>query len=270
MSIDITNTLNSETSSNEKLIIDYESYNLRLDWLYAFNAGWALKIDIPLIHYGGGFLDNSIDNWHDFFHLPRANRPLVKDNQFHIFYERNGQPLIDLNTDNGSLGDIQLALGKNIFDQKNSALSLWLATDLPTGDANNLIGNDSSDISLWLASEHRLSENWRADTNLGILFTGESQLTALSVEDKVYFGHAGIEWRVHELIDLRIQLNAHSQFYANSQLKLLGPAYSMIFGGRIHATECSDLDLAFSEDVQVGASPDITFLLSWRSRTDCE
>ena len=270
MTLDIANTLNGETNSTEKLLIDFESYNLRLTWLYALNEEWALKIDIPLIHYGGGFLDNTIDSWHDFFHLPRASRPQVKDNQFQIFYERNGQPLINISTSNGSLGDIQTALGKSIIDKEGAALSLWLAADLPTGESSSLIGNDSSDLSIWLAGEYQLAPAWQTDINLGVLFPGQNQLTALEVTDHVYFAYAGIEWQVHELIDLRIQLNGHSSFYSNSQLTFLGSAYSMVFGGRIHVTDCSDMDLAFSEDVQVGATPDVSFLLTWRSRTNCK
>ncbi|MFC1589011.1 DUF3187 family protein [Pseudomonadota bacterium] len=270
LTLDITNTLNSESTNTEKLLIDFESYNLRFGWLHALNEDWALKIDIPLIHYGAGFLDNTIDSWHDFFHLPRANRPLVKDNQFQIFYERNGQPLINLDAPSHSLGDIQIALGRSVFQGADSVLSLWVSTDLPTGDAASLIGNDSSDLSLWLAGEYQLSPDWCVDTNLGMLLPGENRLASLPVENQVYFAYAGIEWRVHELIDLRIQLNAHSQFYSDSQLELLGSAYNMVFGGRLHVSNCSDIDLAFSEDVQVGATPDVSFLFTWRSRTSCE
>ena len=270
LTLDIANTLNSESINTEKLIVDFESYNLGLVWLYALNKDWAVKIDLALIHYGSGFLDNTIDSWHDFFSLPRASRPLVADNQFQIFYEQDGKVLVNIDTPNSSIGDIQIALGRNIFRENDSALSLWLATDLPTGDANNLIGNDSSDLSFWLAAEYSLSPEWQIDTNLGLLLPGKNNLASLAVEDQVYFASAGIEWQAHALLDLRIQLNAHSQFYSDSQLTFLGDAYSMVFGGRIHVSHCSDIDLAFSEDVQVGATPDVSFLLTWRSRTDCQ
>jgi hypothetical protein len=270
LTLDITNTLNSDSSNTESLLLDFESYNLRYSLLHGLNDNWAIKIDIPIIHYGRGFLDNTIDNWHDFFGLPRANRPYVADDQYRIKYVKNGQTQIDFNTPHSDLGDIQIALGKSIIEQEGSALSLWLATDLPTGEASSLIGNDSSDLSVWLAGEYQLSDDWLVDTNLGILFPGKNQLSSLIIEDQVYFAHAGIEWQLHELIDLRIQLNGHSSFYANSHLKLLGSAYSMVFGGRIHVTDCSDIDLAFSEDVQVGATPDVSFLFTWRSRTDCQ
>jgi hypothetical protein len=270
LTLDITNTLNAESNSSENLLIDFESYNLRFAWLYGLGEDWALKIDLPLIYYGEGFLDNTIDSWHEFFHLPRANRPNVTDNQFHIFYARNGQPLINLDTPQSGLGDIQLALGRKLIRHQDAALSFWLSFDLPTGDQTRLTGNDSSDLSLWLAGDYRFNTVWSVDTNLGILFPGESQLATLGIENQVVFAYAGIQWQAHELFDLRFQLNGHSQFYSDSQLLLLGSAYNMVLGGRVHVSECSDLDLAFSEDIQVGATPDVSFLLSWKSRFDCQ
>lgn len=269
LSLDIANTLNSESRSNEKLLLDFESHNLRFAWFFAFKDDWAIKVDIPFIHYGAGFLDNSIDSWHDFFGLPRAARPFVTDNQFRIVYERNGLPLIDLEQSKSSLGDIQIALAKSIFQKNDASLSLWLATDLPTGDQASLIGNHSSDVSLWLASDYKFSSDWRVDGNLGMLMPGKDQLASIPVENHVYFANAGIEWQAHSSFNLRIQLNGHSRFYSDSQLKLLGSAYSLVFGGRIHINSCSDLDLAASEDIQVGATPDVSFLFSWRSRTNC-
>ena len=268
--LDVTNTLNAELNSSENLYIDFEAYNLRFAWLYGLNENWALRIELPLIHYGGGFLDNTIDSWHEFFGLPRASRPNVTDNQFRIYYARNGQPLINLNAAHSGIGDIQLALGRNILKNQNSTLSGWVSIDLPTGEQARLTGNDSSDLSLWLAGDHHFNPDWSVDTNIGILFPGEKRIATLPVESQVYFAYAGIQWQAHEVFDLRFQLNGHSRFYSDSQLLLLGSAYSMVLGVRIHTSECSDLDLAFSEDIKVGATPDVSFLLSWNSRFNCK
>lgn len=249
--------------------MDFEAYNLRLALLYGLNENWALKIDLPFLYYSSGFLDNTIDSWHDFFSLPRAQRPLVADNQFQIRYIKDGQTLIDFNTSQSGIGDIQFALGRNLIQKPDAQLSLWFSADLPSGDPKKLTGNDASDLSLWLAGEYRFHPDWRVDSNVGILFLGKNKTANLATEDQVLFAYAGIQWQVHEIIQLRIQLNAHSQFYSDSQLDLLGDAYSMVFGGRIHVSACSDIDLAFSEDVQVGATPDVSFLFSWRGKTDC-
>ena len=270
LTLDITNTLNYESRNTENILLDYESYNLRFSWLHSLNEDWALKVDIPLIYYGEGFLDNTIDSWHEFFHLPRANRPNVTDNQFNIFYEKNSQTLVNLVTASSGLSDIQIALGKNITQARNSRLSLWVSADVPTGDQLNLTGNDSSDLSLWIATENHFHPEWSFDANVGILFPGQNQVFTMPVDNHVLFAYAGIQWQAHEIFDLRMQINGHSAFYSNSQLLLLGPAYNMVLGGSIHVSACSDIDLAFSEDIQVGRTPDVSFLLSWKSHFNCQ
>ena len=270
LSLDITNTLNIESSSTEKLLIDFESYNLRYSLLYGLDENWAVKIELPLIHYGGGFLDNTIDSWHEFFHLPRADRPYVINDQFLISYTQNGQALINLNTVSSGPGDIPITFARKLFQHQHAALSLWLSFDLSTGEQSNLTSNERSDLSLWLAGDYRFNPEWSVDSNIGILLPGESHIENLRVEDQVFFAYTGIQWQVLANIDLRIQLNGHTGFYSNSDLRLLSDSYNISFGGRIHMSDCSDIDVAVSEDIKVGATADVSFLFSWKSRLDCQ
>lgn len=250
--------------------MDFESYHLRFALLYGLNENWALKLDIPYIYYGSGFLDSTVDNWHDIFGLPEGNRPDVSNNQFNIFYGRDGKTVIDLDESGGGLGDIQFAVARKIIKNSQTAVSVWTSIDLPTGEASKLRGNDASDIALWLAASYRFNPKWTTDTNLGVLYPGEDQLGTLDVEDSIIFGYAGIQWSPHSLFDLRIQLAGHTQFYDNSELRLLGESYNIVFGGTIHASACSDLDIAVSEDLKEGATPDVSFLFTWKSKMgDC-
>jgi hypothetical protein len=271
LGLDITNTLNGESNSQENLFIDFESYHLRLGLLYGISENWALSIDIPYIYYGGGFLDSAVENWHDTFGLPQGGRPNVANDQFNIFYSRNGMPVIDLDTSSGGLSDIQFALGRQIVKNTQTAFSAWASIDVPTGEANELRGNDASDLAFWLAASYRFHPEWVTDANLGVLHPGENQLGALVVEDNILFGYAGIQWSPYYLFDLRIQLAGHTQFYNNSDLLLLGESYNIVFGGTVHVSACSDLDIAVSEDLKEGASPDFSFLFTWKSKTgDCK
>lgn len=148
--------------------MDFESYHLRFALLYGLNENWALKLDIPYIYYGGGFLDSTVDSWHDAFGLPEGDRPNVDNDQFRIFYGRDGKPVIDLDTSSGGLGDIQFAVARKIIKNSQTALSIWTSIDLPTGEASELRGNDASDIALWLAASYRFHPKWITDTNLGV------------------------------------------------------------------------------------------------------
>jgi hypothetical protein len=270
LSLDITNNLNVKSNSQEALFMDYESYLLRFDFIYGLSEDWALKVDIPFIYYGGGFLDSAVDSWHDTFGLPQGNRPTVANDQFRILYRRNGVNVINLSSPTTSPGDIQFAIGRKIHNNKQSALSIWSSIDIPTGDKSDLTGNGASDIAFWLAAQYKPEPNWSTDANLGVLFPGENNLGTLSVENDVLFGYAAIQWQPVASFDLRVQLDGHTQFYSNSSLVTLGDAYNIVFGGTIHMSTCSDFDIAMSEDIKVGATPDVSLLFSWRSKSgDC-
>jgi hypothetical protein len=270
LSLDITNTLNVNNNNQESLFMDFESYHLRFNFLYGLSENWALRIDAPFIYYSGGFLDSTVDNWHDIFGLPQSNRPKVINNQFRIFYSRNGTPVIDLTSPTSGLGDIQIGIGKKLHHDQQSALSLWSSIDIPTGDKSDLTGNDASDVSFWLATQYKLNPEWSTDANLGILFPGESNLGTLAVENNIWFGHAAIQWQPLPAFDLRVQFGGHTQFYSNSQLRPLGSAYNIVIGGTVHVSACSDFDIAVSEDIKIEATPDVSFLFSWKSKMgDC-
>ena len=268
-SFEITNTLNSENNVSESLILDYESYQLKTNFTYGLDEGWAFKASLPLIHRGGGTFDNAIDNWHDFFGLPRANRPNIANDQYHIRYIKNGITQIDLTQASNQLGDIQLSLGKQLSSSTDSSTSIWSTIELPTGDETNLTGNKGIDLSVYLATEHQIDTEWNTFSNIGLLIPGESADLSLETESHVWFGYLGLAWSVIPEVDLQIQLNGHTGFYKNTNMRLFSSTYELIFGGTVHMGSCSDIDIAFSEDIKVGAAPDISLMVSWRSRLGC-
>jgi hypothetical protein len=269
LSYNITNTLNSESNATESLLLDYESHELDYSLSIGLAQDWAFRLDIPLIHYGGGFLDNAIDGWHEAFGLPQANRPNVADNGFHIRYLDNSNTVVDIVDSSSGIGDIQLGLGRQLHASADHASSVWLTADLPTGNQRELTGSEHTDFILQLASAHKLHSDWQLDASLALVVPGDSQLNGVEVADTVWFAHTGLEWNAHRAFALRVQLNGHTDIYPDSSLKLLGSSYLVVFGGRIHLDDCADFDIAISEDLKVGASPDASFIFSYRQRTGC-
>ena len=268
-SFEITNTLNREDNVSEEIILDFESYQLKTSFILGLSDDWAFKASLPLIHRGCGTFDSAIDNWHDFFGLPRANRPNVTNNLYHISYTKNGITQIDLAQPSNQLGDIALSLGKQLSSTADSSSSIWSTIELPTGDDSNLTGNKGIDLSIYLATDHRIYKDWNLFSNIGLLLPGRSVDASLETETNVWFAYLGLSWSVLPEIELQIQLNGHTGFYEDSDLRLLGSTYEFIFGGSIHMDACSDIDIAFSEDIKVGAAPDISLMVSWRSKFGC-
>ncbi|PCI09079.1 MAG: hypothetical protein COB77_00900 [Gammaproteobacteria bacterium] len=263
-SLVITNTLNIETSNNESIYLDYEAYRLNVSYQYGLNEKWDIKFTIPLIHQTGGFLDTSIDNWHEIFNLPRANRPFVENNQYEANYTIAKQSLVNLDATSTSLGDVQISLAHSLIAHENTTVSLWGNVKLPTGNKNKLSGNGATDISAWLAINQQLSENWVANINAGTVVLGDNTYQNIPLSEYTFFGHLMLGWSFNDYINVKAQLQGHTSYYDESQLKILGDTYFLSFGTSIKINACQQLDFSISEDIKVDASPDASLLISWR------
>ena len=264
-SLVISNTLNIDASAIESIYLDYETYRFNFSYQYGLSDNWNLKLDIPLLHQSGGFLDSSIDSWHQFFGLPRASRPFIEDNQYHINYTGETQSLVDLNEASTTLGDIQIAAARSLINNNNTSMSLWAGLKLATGDKNKLSSSGATDFSTWLALNQRLADNWIMNLNAGMVVLGDDHYQNMPLSDTAVYGHLMLGWLVMEKLSLKVQLQGHTSYYDQSQLTILGDSYFLSFGTSIKINQCQQLDIAFSEDVKVGASPDASLLINWRS-----
>ena len=266
-SLVITNALNIESSTDENIYLDYEAYRFNLSYQYGLIDRWSLKLDVPLIYQSGGIFDSAIDSWHEFWGLPRADRPYVENNQYEIQYTYQSQTPVNLNETSTTLGDIQIAIARSLIENSSTTMSLWASVKLPTGNKDKLTSNGATDLSAWLALNQQLSENWVMNLNTGAVILGTDNYKNIPLSDYALYGHAMLGWSVSDNINLKLQLQGHTSYYEQSQLIILGNTYFLTFGGTLSINQCNQLDFAVSEDIKVDASPDASFLISWRSYT---
>jgi hypothetical protein len=268
-SLVVTNTLNIESNNNEDIYLDYESWRFNLSYQYGLAQHWNIKFDFPLIHQSGGVFDSAIDRWHEFFGLPRGNRPSVPHNQYDIRYANQYQSLLDLNEASTALGDIQIAVARSIVENSGTSMSLWASVKLPTGDEDKLTGSGATDFSAWLALNRQLADSWLINLNAGAVVLGSEHYKNITLSEHALYGHAMLGWLVNDEFNLKLQLQGHTSYYDDSQLEILGDTYLLIFGGTITFNQCNQLDIAMSEDIKVGATPDASLLISWRHASHC-
>lgn len=263
--MDVANSLNLGFGSNESIYLDFESYYLNVRYIHTFSDRVSLLVDAPFIHRGGGFLDNAIDNWHEVFGLPRANRPQVSNDQFLIQYEQNGINVIRIDSMNAGAGDISLQLGYQLDRSADTELTLWAGLELPSGNSAELTGNDAVDASLTLALQQRSSDDVHLDLNLGMVFPGDDLMMQNPTNSSVLFAYAGGSWRALDWLKLKLQFETHGSYFRSDSLDMLNPATIIVFGGSIIIDKCNELDIGVSEDIKVGASPDVSFLFNWKT-----
>jgi hypothetical protein len=95
----------------DAVFVDGELALLDLTVHYAIGERTSAYLTIPTFTFQGGFLDSSIEGFHEEFGFSTAGRDLVERNNFQVIYDVAGQPLVLLDPpDDYSLGDPVLGL----------------------------------------------------------------------------------------------------------------------------------------------------------------
>ncbi len=267
ISLDWASSFSSSRDRQEQVWVDGESSLLTMRWRYRHGAvQWGL--DLPFIHQSGGSLDQGVNQWHQFWGLPEANRSKVKRNQLHYFYDdRRGRRRIDMSDNSAGVGDVRLNLALPLEvlrstepDPHSSLWSLKAELKLATADSDYLHGSGGNDVSLTMnylcqscgLSSTVLQGSW------GLMWTEKGDVLADQRESWLVFGTAGLSYRYSDELRLKLQLDAHSASY-ESDLEELGPGLQLSAGGSVLLSQDWRLDLAIVEDIRVSSTPDVVF-----------
>lgn len=251
----ITNTYQLESNNNENLVIDVE--NTRYDFQLNFSQSlWHFNLSVSLLSNQSGFLDQTIEGWHDFWGLPQGGRDSARNDQLNLLYQKNGIDIINTQRSSQGIGDIQLAAGYAL--SANS--QFWFALEIPSSDNDLFISSQGVDYALWYLTSTQLNDKLISYGSLGLSFPSNDGLFMNRLENKVIFGQLGLKYAWYPRYQLLLQLDMHSDIAKNSALDALGNSIQAQFGLRIaRLFNRHQLDLFFSEDILPGYAPDITF-----------
>jgi hypothetical protein len=263
-SINISNTLNIDTSANEFLFIDGESHRLNMIFDRGLNKSWSLRLLLPWIEHVAGFMDRPIDRYHEIFGLRKGDRPDQPRDRLLLAYQQAGSQLLYIDSTQSGVGDLQMILNRQLYRTATTAYSFSGGVKAPSGDSRELTGSDAVDVSLWSAAYWQLTENLDGSASVGLLFPGSGEVLAELQTDRVAFGHAGLQWQAWPETILKIQFDWHTRFYENTDSVFLGDVVQFSFGGGWRLAPDLELDFGIAEDIKVDASPDVNFNISLR------
>ncbi|WP_303720772.1 DUF3187 family protein [Malonomonas rubra] len=263
---------NYTTGSNlrEQLIFDGESSRLELRVDRGFDNGWEAGMEIPVIAHRQGNLDSFIEGWHDFFGLSQGGRDTTANDQLNYSYQQGGNSRVLLKDETTGLGDVRLLLSRQLSVADDSAVALHASLELPTGDADKLLGSGSFDLAVWISGEHlwrpaeqRLALHWGG----GLLASDSGDVLSSQRRPLVGTATLGLAWSAWPMLALQLQLDANSSLFEDSGLRQIDEAAAQLaIGGALALGEQTRLELAVVEDVAVDTAPDVTFHLALSHR----
>ena len=271
--VDLANNYVNDSNRRESILLDGESTRIALDVRYGIARGFECGVEIPYIIFGGGFIDGFIEGYHSTFGFPQGGRDQAPRNRLLYVYQRDSLQRFKIDSSSAGLGDIRLTGGWQLYQGENKperAVALRTSLKLPTGDSGELHGSGSTDLSLWITA----GDDWKLAVGHFTLFGAAGMMGMTDgkvLQDRqrnwVGFGGLGVGWSPWRWIAFKIQTNAHTSFYRDSELREVNAASAqLIIGGTIAFSDKTTLDIGVVEDIIVKTAPDVVFHFALRRR----
>ena len=273
VALDYSSNYVDDSKAREYVVLDGETARITMGGRYSLAEGVECGVEIPYVIHGGGFLDGFIMNYHDFFGFTQGGRDHAPRNRLRYLYTRDGVEKMKVDSSSDGPGDISLTAGFQIYHDKNEyprAVALKTSLKLPTGDSDQLHGSGSTDLSVWIAAsdDHKLKAgHWTLFGAAGIMGMTDGKVMKEQQRNLIGFGTAGAGWSPLSWIAFKVQINAHTPFFDNSELKEINAnAVQLLIGGTLSLSKQTTLDIGVSEDLIVKTSPDVAFHCNVRTR----
>lgn len=271
--VDLANNYVNDSNRRESILLDGESTRIALDLRYGIARGFECGVEIPYIILGGGFLDGFIEGYHSTFGFPQGGRDQAPQNRLLYVYQRDGRQRLKIDSSSTGLGDIRLNGGWQLYQGENKperAVALRTSLKLPTGDSGELHGSGSTDLSVWITA----GDDWKLSVGhftlfgaVGMMGMTDGDILQDQQRNWVGFGGLGAGWSPRSWIAFKVQTNAHTSFYRDSELREVNAvSVQLIVGGTIAFSDKTTLDIGVAEDLIVNTAPDVVFHFALRRR----
>jgi hypothetical protein len=249
----------------ENYLVDLEAAALDITFHYKFAPNWTGYVIASGVRYGGGFLDSSIEGFHDTLGFSTFGRPAVKRNDFNLIFDLKSSQVVALDapTDGGVTDPTFGVRYTGINMAKNWQMSIEGAVKVPFGGERLLLSTGRTDYGVQ-ASLQRLGKHH------GLYIAGSAVYYAGSttpvpqgsrIIPTLVFGY---ERALTPRTNVNIQGYASRSAYTHEQTdldELLKEKFQYSIGVR-HLFERVLLTFAITENVQnINNTPDIGFQL---------
>ncbi len=251
---------------DEEIAVDGETHRFSFLLNYAVRNNLQLGVEVPYVKHSGGFLDDFIYEWHDFFSQPQNGRDKDESDEINFIYKNSDGDEFGIDSTESGIGDVRLNVAYSRPLEKDRTLIYSAEVKLPTGDFDKLTGSGGTDVSIgvMINDPHSLAKsNITLFGGLAAMYLGDidSDLSG----DQYNFAmvaRGGFGWQALKKLQLKLQFDGHTPLYDSDLEEMGDPSLQIVIGGSLLFTEDVYLDLAITEDIIVETAPDIGFILA--------
>ncbi|HSH43882.1 MAG TPA: DUF3187 family protein [Arenicellales bacterium] len=268
--VEQTSHFQASEAGGESIVLDGETTRVSIQGRYGIGDNWSVGVEVPWVRHGPGFLDHFIVEWHDTWGFPQNGRDRAAEDALVYRYTRDGETRFNIESATGGLGDMIVSAQRELWRGQRSAGVLHAQLKLPTGDPDNLSGSGAADAAAGFELSRRWHDDWHSMFRAGAAYLGEGDVLPDLQRRQAIYGGLDLTWRPLGALSFRVQYDAHTSPYGDSELGELSRWSGMLStGGTWHIGPTLALDLAVVENVPNSrAVSDVSFQVRLRSTAD--
>jgi len=247
----------------ENYLVDLESSTLDVAFHYKISSQWSAYLIATLVTYQGGFLDSSIEGFHDAFGFSTFGRPAIARNRTNLLYDLKSSQVVLLGEpDTTGLADPTFGLRYSGIQLSGKwEMSLETAVKVPFNGRRLFLSTGRTDYG-FQASLRRLGSFNGLHIDLSAVYYAGEEMPVHHEAQIIPTIVVGWERILTDRTNLNLQAYASRSVYRNSDTDLedlLKDKYQLSLGVR-HRFDCCVVSFAVTENLQnLNNTPDIGF-----------
>jgi Protein of unknown function (DUF3187) len=255
--------------ATDTFVMDGELLRTAIGAKYGLSDSLQVDLTVPTVHTSSGFLDRTIEDWHDVIGTPDSGRRKVPDNQYAVNATHNGRSVYSLDQTTLALMDIPVGLTWQLLrptEEEPFAFAVRGAVEFPTGDAEDGTGNGGFDFALGAVGEILLGPlNLTAHGEYTFAHTPDRASDAGVDFGDVASGGVGIETALTVDTTFLAQIEIDQSVLRNLTNVNTDATHVMLWlGFRSRLGSDLSVEVGFAEDLTSEVSPDFTAFLAFR------
>lgn len=254
-------------SGGDQVLFDGEIWRTSVHLRRGVGAGADVEIELPVVYATSGFLDQIIEDFHDFFGMPNGGRDDHPEFEYDMVAVNGGTEAYHLEGNQVGMGDVPIVLTVSVLEEseKSPALAVRGGIELPTGSESDGFGNGKVDYGLGFLGEMSFGR-WTATGAIDWVDvqTSESFEDADVEADDSLDLQLGVEYRWNDDLSLiagSVYTSAPTQDIDVEEIS--GDMLSLDVGVAWDLGTSSRMLFVFSEDLITQSAPDFTVTAAW-------
>lgn len=216
----------------EVYFVDLEMGLFDLTAHYRFSPHWGGYLTVPVLSFQDGFLDSTIEGFHEQFGFDTAHRDLSVRNQFQVVVAAEEAELAILEAPDGGVGDPVFGVRYSLFaEPKRWNLLLEGAIKVAWSNERPLLSSGKSDAGVQLSLQKFFDRQALYFTASAVYFSGSDNPVTPDLEHVIPTVVLGWERRLTRRTNAILQLYASPSVIQDSELdELTADKYLLSLG----------------------------------------